>query len=406
MGQAADTKPDEFPMKIKYALMSSNSDPKYLDFWPAAAEAWQKLGITPALFYIPDHAADAPVVPQEVAGTEVHTVPLLPDVHIVMQASLLRYWGSCKYPNDVVIISDIDLLPLSRQFFIEQLVEVADDRYVHLKFDNARYKHFYLCDAAAGARHDATRIRYLPACYHIAKGGLMHAVWWGSDVADSSGETGSAPSDWKSCCERVLPYFRRREGEDMKHTFAPKTDTAQESGNGIFNRFGDELYSSARVHRFAHQEVFHYVTYPAQQYYFLNRNAWMYDPERLRQGYYSAAHLPRPYGQYKSAIDALRRRRAPPLIYRALFWTIKAFGAAGRRSPKPVAFLFYFAIAAGEDAFGAIDRRTGSGGAALLQEHCKGMCQAHADNPRMVAAQKRYRRLQEALRRLLPRPRP
>ncbi len=405
MGQAADTKPDEFPMKIKYALMSSNSDPEYLDFWPVVAEAWQKLGITPVLFYIPDHPADAPVVPQEAPGTQVHTVPLLPDVHLVLQASLLRYWGSCKYPNDVVIISDIDLLPLSRRFFVERLREVADDCYVHLKVSRVGYGHFTLCETAAGGRRDATKMRYLTACYHIAKGELMRRVWWPADASDSGGAPAS-PSDWKRCCERALPYFYYEwDWGKMLCKADAQTDAPREFGKRKFNRFGDELYSSVRAHRFARQDVFRHITHEAHEYHFLHRAAWMYDPERLRQGYYSAAHLPRPYGQYKSVIDALLRRRAPPLTYRVLFRMTEALGAGARRSPKPIAFLFCFAIAAGEDVFRVAYRRTGRSGAALLCEYCKAMCHAQAGDPRMVATQKRYRRWKGVLRRLLPRAR-
>ena len=39
-------------MKIDNVILSSNNDPKYLDFWPIVSKAWQNLGIKPYLFYI------------------------------------------------------------------------------------------------------------------------------------------------------------------------------------------------------------------------------------------------------------------------------------------------------------------------------------------------------------------
>ena len=122
--------------------MSSNANPEYLEFWPVVAKAWLDFGITPVLFYIPYHAEDTPtsqVTPAEVPGSKVHVVPHLPDINIVLQSSMLRFWGTCYYPDDIVIISDIDLLPLSRRFFTDPLADVADDRYVHLKYARDGY---------------------------------------------------------------------------------------------------------------------------------------------------------------------------------------------------------------------------------------------------------------------------
>ena len=39
-------------MKIKYAVVSSNNDPTYLDFWPYVAKAWKRIGIEPVLLFI------------------------------------------------------------------------------------------------------------------------------------------------------------------------------------------------------------------------------------------------------------------------------------------------------------------------------------------------------------------
>jgi len=41
-------------MKIRYVLMSCNSNKNYLGYWPVVARAWRKLNITPVLFYIRD----------------------------------------------------------------------------------------------------------------------------------------------------------------------------------------------------------------------------------------------------------------------------------------------------------------------------------------------------------------
>ena len=43
-------------MKIKYAIMSSDSNPLYLDFWPIVSKVWkEKFDIEPILYYIDEN---------------------------------------------------------------------------------------------------------------------------------------------------------------------------------------------------------------------------------------------------------------------------------------------------------------------------------------------------------------
>ena len=40
-------------MELKYSVVSSNSNPEYLDFWPYVAKAWKNLiELEPVLLYI------------------------------------------------------------------------------------------------------------------------------------------------------------------------------------------------------------------------------------------------------------------------------------------------------------------------------------------------------------------
>ncbi len=39
-------------MDIKYAVVSSNSNREYLDFWPYVAREWKKIGIETVIFYM------------------------------------------------------------------------------------------------------------------------------------------------------------------------------------------------------------------------------------------------------------------------------------------------------------------------------------------------------------------
>ena len=41
-------------MKLKYAVVSSNSNKNYMDLWPYISQAWKRIGIEPILLYIDD----------------------------------------------------------------------------------------------------------------------------------------------------------------------------------------------------------------------------------------------------------------------------------------------------------------------------------------------------------------
>ena len=123
-------------MKIQYALMSCNSNPRYAGYWPVVAAAWLKLNITPVLFFIPNNPKHQ--LP-EAPGGIVHTVPHIEDVPIIIQALMLPFWGSYLYPNATIITTDINLFPLSNRFFHTQLTTYPDHAYLHLQPKMCRY---------------------------------------------------------------------------------------------------------------------------------------------------------------------------------------------------------------------------------------------------------------------------
>ena len=174
-------------MKIQYALMSCNSYPYYANYWPAAAAAWLKLGITPVCFFILDNLAyKLPKAP----GGIVHTIPLLNDVPLFIQASFLRFWGSYFYPQAVCCVSDIDLVPLSKHYFDTQLGRYPNHAYVHLNPAN----YFYRSASNIPAKQPIVRkFRFLWAHFHIAKGEIMHKVL-------------RLSSDWETTARQVTLY--------------------------------------------------------------------------------------------------------------------------------------------------------------------------------------------------------
>jgi hypothetical protein len=102
-------------MILKYAVVSSNSNPEYLDFWPYVAKAWKNLiGLTPVLIYIDDNPP-----PQDVYNHgDVIYLKSISEWSIAQQAQCIRFWAA-KILDAPFIISDIDMLPISKGYYLD-----------------------------------------------------------------------------------------------------------------------------------------------------------------------------------------------------------------------------------------------------------------------------------------------
>jgi len=203
--------------------MSCNSEMDYLGYWPLAAAAWRKLGITPVLFFI----RDSDTIKPPPADGIVHEMEPLPDVEMAVQFTWARFWGAQRYPDDVVTISDIETLPLSRDYFVNQLRDIPDDRYVHLGslFYIPRDKQVSLLQEENLAAADINRFSVQ---FHVARGSLLTEVL-------------ALPDDWGQAAREAAPWY-----EDLEKHISPYADVWG----------GDEIYSTRKIHDYPKQSVF------------------------------------------------------------------------------------------------------------------------------------------------------
>ena len=263
-------------MKIRYALLSCNSEMGYLGWWPAVARAWRRLGITPVLFFI----RDSDTVKPPPADGIVHELELLDDVAVSVQYTWARFWGASLYPDDVVIIADMDMLPLSADYFVGQLEHIADDEWVHL---HPLYYHggydMHRIGAVGKESLAPADIDRLLAWYHVARGGLMKEVLALSD-------------DWERSAREVQSRY-----------------TMEKKLGRLWH--GEEIHVTAKIKSYRKQSVFRLLVrqkgFPAhdspwnwrwRQWAAADRcidpwRQWTHDPSRLKQGYYLDVNLPR-----------------------------------------------------------------------------------------------------------------
>ena len=259
-------------MKIQYALMSCNANSRYTAYWPTAAAAWLKLGITPVCLFLPDKPdLKLPPAPE---GSIVHTIPPLSDVHIMPQVMMSRFWASYLYPDAIVISSNIDFIPLSKHFFHSQLARYPDHAYLHLQPKPAPYIFTRMFNVPETITQ-INKMRYLYSLFHVAKGQMMHRVL-------------NLLPDWEASCKKTLPYYLHKEARI-------KTSLYSGSPKERIPWFGDEIYNSIQLH-FSSSCPLHYISYQSSQY---SEPIWDIIPfvdENIntKRDYVVGVHLPSP----------------------------------------------------------------------------------------------------------------
>lgn len=232
--------------------MSSNSNPLYLNFWPIVSKIWlQKFNITPILYYI-DENHDVKI--DETHGIVKRLKPVK-NVPIYLQCLWVRYWSFSEHSNDVCIISDIDMFPLSQEYFIDSISHIKD-KYVHLN----------PCLDSYGT---------LPSCYHISKGSLFSEIL----SLDSSFDVSVKALN------------------DLNIGGGPKEQW-----------FADERFSSKKILDYQKENPNSVVLLPrkgGQNGRRIDRTNWQYDSKKLSEGYYYDSHSIRPYLNHKTDIDEM-----------------------------------------------------------------------------------------------------
>ncbi len=116
-------------LRLTHALIASDTNPRYLDFWPLVRRAWSEVvGVEPVLVLV----AEPHEVPETLhADRGVHVFTPLPGVHTAFQAQCIRLlFPALLESAEGVITSDADMVPLNRSYFCRPLARVADDHFV------------------------------------------------------------------------------------------------------------------------------------------------------------------------------------------------------------------------------------------------------------------------------------
>ncbi len=233
-------------MKLDKVILSSDDNPDYLEFWPIVSEAWRNIGIEPILFYTGKN---------KIKNENVFNFNLEKRDSAFL-AQNIRLLAPTLFPNDTCIISDIDNMPLSEDYFQGNIVNIADNQFI-----------IY--------RPDATSEDMISIMWNAAKG----SKWIDIFEVDSV----------ESITKKLLSWYPENYsigGDNWYHDqkILKEYITKYEAKNiSSITRLNDESAGFCRLNRSNYSIFF-------KKFYDHNKK-------------YSDFHMPRPYSKYHKLIN-------------------------------------------------------------------------------------------------------
>jgi hypothetical protein len=157
-------------LEIKRVIVSTNNDSTYIDFWPVVANLWQKAGFIPTLALIAEDDVEV-----DTSIGEVIRFRPIPGVPESLHAQSIRLLLPVLFPDDGCLISDIDMLPISREYYKSGAALSPDDAF--LIYKDKAYAH--------------NELKY-PMCYFAARGDIFQKVF----KVNTYDEIGARITEW------------------------------------------------------------------------------------------------------------------------------------------------------------------------------------------------------------------
>lgn len=132
-------------MKIDICLFACNDNYKYYSFFPIIKLYWEKiLGVKCILIFVGFNIPKllkpylSDIILYE-PHDNIHTTFIAQNIRILYPALL-----NCE---NGVIIADIDIIPLSSKYFLDQIENISNDKFINYTFDNIcdSIKEYYMC---------------------------------------------------------------------------------------------------------------------------------------------------------------------------------------------------------------------------------------------------------------------
>jgi hypothetical protein len=115
-------------MKITKCIVACDLNEMYYSFYPLVRKYWKNIvGIDTLLILIGDFIPDS----LQIYKDEIILFTPIPYIHNAFQAQCIRVLYPSLLPdNEYIIISDMDLIPLNKKYYVDNVKDFKDDNFV------------------------------------------------------------------------------------------------------------------------------------------------------------------------------------------------------------------------------------------------------------------------------------
>ena len=259
-------------------VLSSNENPKYIQFWPLVSWAWKSLfNAKVHLAFVTNRQDNDPYIEELRKHGNVVVYPEIDGIPSANNSKMARHYFASILGEEVCLINDVDLLPLQREY----IYNVTD------KF----LPNSILCVGADVYKGSVDEGKF-PIGYMTAKGNTFREIINPNNLQYT---------EW------IKSFIGNR-------VFDHKEDISSNVDNENPETFSDESIFRCMIHRWNKPDRVIHIERGFNPYTqrAIDRASWKNDPELLANGTYVEAHLSRPFDayieQFKPLIEHIRKK--------------------------------------------------------------------------------------------------
>jgi len=250
-------------MKLDRIVFACDLNANYIQFWPLVSRVWAYVtGARPTLFFIAP--LNTPI--ENVPGSEIIYVPPPPDIPTCFIAQTIRLLAPTWFPNQVCVVSDIDLMVVNRSFFPRHIGDKPSDALVILN----RYP---------------PDIGHCSLSYHVARGSTFAKVF----------QVPEGPKEMGTVMDLLRQWYKNGQGQwgtDESVIYQKTREFQQKNPGKVIEIFTPNLWKNPFL------SVTHYAKFQL-------------NPRRISQ--YIEVEPPYPYLANRNVIHAVLGRLLPQL---------------------------------------------------------------------------------------------
>jgi hypothetical protein len=247
-------------------LVSSDEGEMFLPFLPYVSMVWKKLfGVEVVLALLSDRKEDDPFVENLRKYAEVVLVKPVKGVPTITSAKLAKHQAVQKYPNDIIMFNDLDLIPLNAGEYNKELVKREKGKILFFGYN------LYNGDLEGGKS--------------LVGGTTAEGYIW-KEILNPNNLS----------FDKLLYSYNNLDNYELDKT------------NKITNDwFGEETAMRSLIHNWGREDLIVRVPWfdGNNSDRLLDRADWKLSEEKLYKGYYIYAHMLRPFNQYKEELYPL-----------------------------------------------------------------------------------------------------